>query len=390
MTAPGSTLSANHTTFVQLLKNQASYRSAMIGKWHLGTNSSGVLPQRAGFDIFKGHSGGGLEDFWAYNYHVQDAATTDPNRYRTDPRPTRSLPGIAPTTFAPVVQATDAINAITAWEADDPDRPWLVWLAFNEAHYPMHVPNADTLDAASFAEVTACGGVPGTNSRGACSDKVLVRAMTNAMDTVIGHVLDAVDAVDPNTYVIFIGDNGTESDSVDNLYLTASGRGKGTVYESGSRVALAIRGPGIATGGRSGAVVHATDLFATILDMAGVPVPSTNLSRTGSVVAVDSKSLVPILQGASTSVRDPNEGYVLTETSYLGNKAAARNARYKVVCNSGTISNCGFYDLVADPLEAYPLSKPASCTAYRTTWSTAASAWHYCRLLEAIGNASGF
>ncbi len=390
VTAPGSPLSPSHTTFVQLLKTQANYRSAMIGKWHLGTNTSGVLPQRAGFDLFRGHSGGALENFWTYSYHVQDASTTNPNRYRSEPRPTRSLPGIAPTTFAPVVQATDAINAVTAWEAEDPDRPWFVWLAFNEAHSPMHVPNADTLDAASFAEVTACGGVPGTTTRGTCSDKVLVRAMTNAMDTVIGHVLDAVDSIDPNTYVIFLGDNGTESDSVDNLYLTASGRAKGTVYESGAHVALSIRGPGITAGSRSGAVVHAVDLYATILDMAGVPVPATNLSRTGAVVSLDSKSLLPVLQGASTSVRDANEGYVLTETSYLGNKAAARNDRYKVVCNSGTITNCGFYDLVADPLEAYPLTKPASCSAYRTTWTTANAQWHYCRLIEAIGNASGF
>jgi len=390
VTAPGSPMSTNHTTFLQLLKVEANYRSAMIGKWHLGTNFSGTLPQRAGFDLFRGHSGGALEDFWAYNYHVQDAATTNPNRYRSDPRPTRSLPGIAPTTFAPVVQASDAINAITQWEADDPDRPWLVWLAFNEAHSPMHVPNADTLDAASFAEVVSCGGVPGSNDRGGCSDKVLVRAMTNAMDTVVGKVLDVVDAVDPNTYVIFIGDNGTESDSVDNLYLTASGRGKGTVYESGSRVALAIRGPGIATAGRSGAFAHATDLYATILDMAGVSVPTTNVSRTGAVVGLDSRSLLPILRGASAAVRDPNEDYVLTETSYGGNKAAVRNARYKLTCNTTTLSSCGFYDLVSDPLEAYPLAKPASCTAYRTTWTTASPSWHYCRLLEALPSAAGF
>jgi arylsulfatase A-like enzyme len=390
VTAPGSPLSANHTTFVQLLKSEAGYRSAMIGKWHLGTNTSGVLPQRAGFDLFRGHSGGALEGFWSYGYHVQDASTTNPSRYRSEPVPTRSLPGIAPTTYSPVVQASDAIDAISDFEAEDPDRPWLVWLAFNEAHSPMHVPNADTLDAASLAEVTACGGVPGTSSRGSCSDKVLVRAMTNAMDTALASVLDTVEALDPNTYVVFIGDNGTESDSVDNLYLTASGRGKGTVYESGARVALAIRGPGIAAGSRSGAVAHAADLFATILDMAGVPVPATNRNRTGVVVDSDSESLLPVLRGERDSVRDPNEGYVLTETSYLGNKAAARNARYKVVCSSTNLASCGFYDLVADPLEAYPLAKPSSCTGYRTTRTPAEPAWHYCRLLEAVGEASGF
>ena len=388
VTAPGSPMSANHTTFIKILKDQANYRAAMIGKWHLGTNSSGVLPQRAGFEIFKGHTGGAIEDFWNYSYHVQDGATTNPDRYRSDPRPTRSLPGIAPTTYAPVVQASDAIQAITTWEAEDPDRPWLAWLAFNEAHWPMHVPNADTMDAVSYNEVTACGGVPGTNSRGSCSDKVLVRAMTNAMDTVVSRVLDTVDALDPNTYVIFIGDNGTESDSIDNMYLTSSGRGKGSVYESGARVALAIRGPGIAAGSQTAEFVHATDLFATCLELAGVEAPSTNLSNTGAVVQSDSVSLAPVLRGTAAAVRDPNEGYILTETTYQGAKVGARNARYKVVCNGGT-SNCGFFDLVADPLEEYPLNKPASCTGFRATWSTVDPAWHYCRLLEVVASETG-
>src|SRR6185436_1806773 len=83
-------------------------------------------------------------------------------------------------------------------------------------------------------------------------------------------------------------------------------------------------------------------------------------------------------------------GLRLTETSYGGNKAAVRNARYKLTCNTTTLSSCGFYDPVSDPLEAYPLAKPASCTAYRTTWTTASPSWHYCRLLEALPSAAGF
>jgi arylsulfatase A-like enzyme len=389
VTTPGSPMSANHTTFVELLKNDADYRTALVGKWHLGTNTSGVLPQEVGFDVFKGSSGGALEDFWSYSYQVQDEATTDPSKYRTEPTPTRSLPGIAPTTYAPVVKASDVIQTISQWEADDPDRPWLMWVAFNESHWPMHVPNADTLGAASYSEVTACGGVPGTSTRGSCSDKVLVRAMTNAMDTVIGHMLDTVEALDPNTYVIFIGDNGTEADSIDNMFLTTSGRGKGTVYQSGAQVPMAISGPGIAAGSESSEFVHVTDLFATCLEMAGLDAPATNRSKTGAVVSSDSRSLVPILLGESSSVRDPNEGYILTETTYAGTKSGARNGRYKVVCNGGT-SSCGFYDLVADPLEEYPLAKPSSCTAFRSTWSTADPQWHYCRLMEVVQSESIF
>jgi arylsulfatase A-like enzyme len=383
VTAPGSPLPDDPTfSFVELLQAEG-WRTAIFGKWHLGTNTSGVLPQEVGFDIFRGHTGGGIEDFWAYSYHVQDETTTNPSQHRTESPPTKSLPGIAATTFAPVVKAADAIETITDWETTDPDTPWLVWVAFNQAHWPMHVPNEDTLDAPSAAEIAACGGTFGTSSRGSCSDAVLVRAMTNAMDTVMEPLLDTVATLDPNTYIIFIGDNGTESDSLANMYLTTAGRGKGSVYESGARVAMAVTGPGVAAGSQNDEFVHAADLFATVLDLAGLPVPTTNYNLSGVEVASDSTSLAPILLGSASTVRDPNEGYILTETSFSGSKSGARNGTYKVVC-TGSASSCEFYNLVDDPLEENPLAEPASCSGYRSTWTTADPEWHYCRLTEVV------
>jgi arylsulfatase A-like enzyme len=390
--APGTPMSTYHTTFVKLLRD-SGYSTALFGKWHLGTGgSSGVMPKQAGFDLYKGNNGGGLSPtFWNYSYHIQDNATSE-TAFRTESAPTRSLPGIAATTFATVVQAADTIEWINARKAENPDKPWFVYLSFNETHSPMHIPNADTLDATSLTEVSACG-TPGT-AGASCSLKVRERAMANAMDTVIGKVLDAVDVIGSDNYVLFIGDNGTDvsttsGDCIDNMYLTTSGRGKGTVYESGARVAMAVRGPGITPGSRSNEFVHVADLFATILTMAGLTPPTTNLSNTGAVVDSDSKSLTPILFGSSSTVRDPNEGYILTETSYNGNKVGARNARYKVVCSTNT-SNCSFYDLVTDPLEETLLSKPGSCTDYRTTYTTATPEWHYCRLIEVVNTYSIF
>jgi arylsulfatase A-like enzyme len=391
--APGTPMSSYHTTFVKLLK-ESGYSTALFGKWHLGaTNSSGnkingVLPKEAGFDLYKGNNGGGLTNFWSYTYHVQDDATSE-TFVRTDPTPTRSLPGITGTTFAPVVKAADTIEWINARRVGNPDKPWFVYLSFNESHSPMHVPNGDTLDQATKDDLDECGeyGTAGTS----CSLKVRMRAMSNAMDTVIGKVLDAVDEIGSDTYVIFIGDNGTDvsttsGDCIDNMYITTSGRGKGSVYESGARVAMAVRGPGIAAGSQSSEFVHAADLFATILKLAGLEPPLKNRSSTNAEVDSDSLSLTPILFGSASTVRDPNEGYLLTETSYGGNKVGARNATYKVVCSGGT-TNCGFYNLVADPLEEYPLSseyKPADCTNYRTTWGAADPQWHYCRLIEVV------
>jgi arylsulfatase A-like enzyme len=390
--APGTPMSSYHTTFVRLLK-ESGYSTALFGKWHLGTGgTNGVMPKQAGFDIYKGNNTGGLSpSFWSYNYHIQDDATAE-TAFRTESAPTRSLPGIAPTTFATVVQAADTIEWINARKAEDPNKPWFVYLAFNETHSPMHVPNEDTLDDPTKDDLNGCGAYGSTGA--SCSLKVRERAMANAMDTVIGKVLDEVDALGSDTYVIFIGDNGTDvsttsGDCIDNMYITTSGRGKGTVYESGARVAMAVRGPGIAAGSQSAEFVHAADLFSTILTLAVLTPPPTNKNNMGADVALDSVSLTPILFGAASTVRDPNEGYLLTETNYQTYKVGARNATYKIVCSTNT-SNCAFYHLIDDPLEEYPLNKPSSCTDYRGTWDTDDTEWHYCRLIEVVNTYSIF
>jgi arylsulfatase A-like enzyme len=223
-----------------------------------------------------------------------------------------------------------------------------------------------------------------------------MRAMTNAMDTVIGKILDKVDSLDSDTYVIFIGDNGTPmyggtlGDQIDNMYLNPSNRAKGSAYEGGAHVPMAIRGPGIAAGGQSSEPVHVADLSATILTLAGLTPPTQNYNKAGALVDSDSKSLTPVLFGSTSPLRDPNEGYLLTETNvtqwstYI---VGARNATYKVVCT--TASNCTFYNLVSDPLEQSPLSKPGSCSDFRT-WPTSNPDWHYCRLMEVLTNYSIF
>lgn len=399
-----SYLSHSHYSFVWDLKLKGGYSTAIFGKWHMAGLGvyPGMKPKEAGFDLFLGNLHGGIATYWDYDYHVQDG-TTHPNQYRTEKPPVRSLPGIAPTTYAPVVKAADAIQWITEQESKNPDKPWFVWLAFNIAHIsgnqkpnPMCVPNIDTLDEVSRKEMEACGGKFGSAIVGSCSSEALMRAMTNSMDTVIRKVLDVVDRLDKNTYVIYLGDNGTwmfgpQREFIDNLYITRRDRSKGTVYESGVRVSMAIRGPGIKAGSKSDEPIHNVDLFATILELAGLDVPKTVPNRTSDgMVALDSVSLVPILFKGAKGLRDPNTGYLLTETinpvKNNQRQVGVRNATYKLICIDGTeTGNCTFYNLVDDPLEEYPLRKPESCDNYRNgTWTPASPEWHFCRLHEVI------
>jgi arylsulfatase A-like enzyme len=401
-------LDQHHTSFVEKLRNEAGYSTAIFGKWHIAglpgqpVDYPGMKPKEAGFDLFKGNLHAAIKTYWDYDYQVQDAGTAA-GEWRTETPPQRSLPGIAPTTYAPVVKAADAVEWITAQEKSNPDKPWFTWLAFNLSHATiqrapsqMVVPNADTLDAKSYAEMQACGGTFGSANLGECTGEQVMRAMTNSVDTVIGRVLEAVDALDPNTYVVYISDNGTPMygrpnlDFIDNMYLTKKGRGKGTTYESGTRVAMAIRGPGIAADATSGAFVDAVDLFSTILGFADLEAPANvpNSGGTGTV-ALDSVSLAPLLFHKGSTVRDQHEGYLLAETLNLmtpdhTRQVGARNAAYKVVCTNGTdASDCEFFDLANDPLEEYPLAKPDDCAAYRAS-KPAAARWNYCRLIDVV------
>ena len=404
-------LSQNHLSLVNLLKEQ-DYTSAIFGKWHLsGLNDirpnapphvgplfPGMKPKEAGFDLFLGDMNGAIPDYWDYEVSIQDE-NSPPAEWRVETQMPRTLPGFETTTFAPVVKVADTLDWIEQQESSDPDRPWFAWLAFNMVHIlpaqpPVVVPNRDTMTPEAIAEMEACGGEFGSTNLGSCSPAALNRAMMNATDTVIGSLLAGVDELDPNTLVIVIGDNGTgqygqpQVNFLDNLYLTYEGRGKGTGYESGVRVPLIIRGPGIEAG-TTEAIVHAVDMFSTIAEVAGVTLPASVPSRTGdTMLPLDSVSLVPIMSGEADEVRHPDTGYVIAQgrSPLAGNRvqAAVRNASHKLICirsDTGGDEGCEFYNLLADPLEEFPLVAPASC---EMEFPRADQSWHYCHLMDVM------
>ncbi|MFA7256000.1 MAG: sulfatase-like hydrolase/transferase [Kiritimatiellales bacterium] len=111
------------------------------------------------------------------------------------------------------------------------------------------------------------------------------------IDAQIGRVLDELAqlGLDKNTIVIFTSDHG------DTLGCHGGQWDKGPyMYEETYRVPLIVRGPGIRAGRHNSSLVSNMDLFATVLDQAGVSVAGTT----------DSISLRPIMQGDKETVRD--------------------------------------------------------------------------------------
>ena len=97
-------------------------------------------------------------------------------------------------------------------------------------------------------------------------------------DYITGELMLTIDdlGLRENTIVIFAGDNGTVK------------AGKGTPTEMGARVPLIVRSPGRVKGGMvSEELTDFSDVFPTLLDFAGIPLPGD--------FSLDGKSLVSTL-----------------------------------------------------------------------------------------------
>ncbi len=318
-------LDPDETTLADLLG--PTHRTFAIGKWHVGAlGVSGPMhPIDCGFEAFSGSldtiggEGGSASQYVSW-----------PKTVATPAGFTQTLA----TVYATTDQVDDAIAAVTA-AGDD---PWFVLLAFHAAHKPFHAPP----DQLTTLPVDESSPVP-----------LQHRAMVEAMDRELARLLAAVpsDVLD-RTWVVFLGDNGTpQAAVVDPLYQEKS---KGTMFDRGARVPLVITGPGVVSPGRVvDRPVNSVDLFATALEVAGVPAPADmpdSVSLVPYLVSADPQSL---RQTAYTELFSPN-GPGPQATS----DRAVTGTRYKLREKwdpSGT-PVLVLYDLLVDPTETFGVS----------------------------------
>ena len=293
------------------------YATAAIGKWHLADVPNGWVdhPNLVGFDHFSGLIEGETHSYFTWNKIVDG-----------------EVAGTAG--YTPIDKADDAIRWIDARGGD----PWFLWLAFNLPHVPLHLPPAETWQS-DYSHLDS-GSVP---------DEMMpayFAAMVEAMDTQIGRILASLDPdVRDNTYVIFMGDNGTPGAHVSPPF--RRGRAKNSVYEGGINVPFIITGPGVAGGAVSDVLVNSADLFVTIMEMAGID-PAEAVPNE---VTHDSVSFSYALSNPDAPSRrdwlfadrfDPGPGGV------ENGDYAMRDQRYKLVRFRGKEE---FYDLREDPFE---------------------------------------
>ncbi len=178
-------------------------------------------------------------------------------------------------------------------------------------------------------------------------------ASVSFIDAQVGRLLDELDRLGlaQNTIVVLWGDHGWKLGE-------HGGWAKQTNYEIDTRAPLMIRAPGAAANGRgvSPALVEFVDVYPTLCDLAGLPIPAV----------LEGRSLAPLLRGTAATVKDAAFSQFPRKhggRDYMG--YAMRTDRHRYIewldQADGRIAARELYDHAVDPQENENLAdRPAS------------------------------
>jgi arylsulfatase A-like enzyme len=322
-------LPPEHPTLPSLLR-ASGYRTALIGKWHLGYPPS-FGPLRSGYEEFFGPMAGGVDYFTHCDSRGQhDLWFGEEERadegYLTDLITAHSV---------------DFIERMAA--GAQAGTPFFLSLHYTAPHWPW-----ETRDDEALAQEVKDNlfHLHGGNIH-------TYRRMIHHMDEGIGQVMAALQrhGLADNTLVVFTSDNGGERFS-DNWPLVG---GKMDLTEGGIRVPWIAHWPAvIAPGGVSAQQCLTMDWSATMLDAAGAQADPAH--------PLDGVSLMPVLRDAGHSFRRP----LHWRMNHRGQRAL-RDGDWKYLRVDG---NDYLFNIPADERERanHAAREPARLAAMRKAW----------------------
>lgn len=313
---------------------QAGYDTFATGKWHNGPASLTRSFTQGGSLFF-----GGMGDPYALPLFEYEAAAAKP---LSGPQPSGTH---AQTRFA---------DETIAFLKDEPhDRPFFAYVSFTSPHDPRNAPEEfTTLYDPGELELPPnfLPEHPFDNGELTIRDEQLEAwprtpeaicrhlgdyyAMISHIDHEIGRILAALEEAGEadDTIVVFTSDHG--------LAIGSHGlMGKQNLYEHSAKAPLLIAGPRVPHRS-SEALVYLYDLVPTLCDFAGIE-PAQE---------IDGKSLVPILRGEASEVRQS------LFTSYKDCQRAIRSGRWKLIVYPQA-HRVQLFDLKDDPHEIRDLSE---------------------------------
>lgn len=286
-------LPKDEITIPELLKT-AGYKSAHIGKWHLGDPERGYGPLDQGYDVNIGGYYRGQPPTYFSPYNIPNLSNGTKGEYLTD-------------------RLTDeAVNFIKS----NKDEPFFL----NLAHYAVHTP---------------LGGKPELVQKYKDKQKTenhknpTYAAMIESVDDSLGKIMDTLEelGLEENTIIVFTSDNGGIDywDISSNLPLREA---KCYNYEGGIRIPAVIKWKGKIEGNRvSNEILHHSDYFPTFSEVAGVKLPDDRV--------IDGKSLLPMLVNQENLERETlywfNPHFNPDSGTNVVPSAAIRDGDYKLI-----------------------------------------------------------
>jgi arylsulfatase A-like enzyme len=267
---------------------EGGYRTAFLGKWHLGPTEE-YWPKAQGFDVnVGGHDRGSPPGGYFSPYR--------------NPKLSNGPEG----EHLPARLAEESVRILDRFH----DGPFLLYLAFYSVHTPLQgrpdlvekyrAKAAKLEERPEFATEEQVWPTDAPRRVRIVQNHPTYAAMVESMDAAVGRVLDKLEALglEDETVVFLMSDNGglSTSEGLPTSNLPLRG-GKGWLYEGGIREPFLVKWPGITRPGSTCDVpVVSTDFYPTILEIAGLPArPDQHL---------DGVSLVPLLKGNGSLRRD--------------------------------------------------------------------------------------
>lgn len=309
-TGPGTELALSESTIAQRFK-QSGYKTALLGKWHLGHTTEAHLPQCRGFDFSVGSLG-----------NISARALADKTKLG-EPYFFRGTQTLHTLSGAPVTSPVYASDACAFMEQNR-DSPWFLLMSFNAVHDPL---------VASPELVARFSHLP--------KHEQYYAAMLAEADAAMGQVLKKLreQNQEENTLIFVLSDNGNGSGVAE----TGGLRGrKWFLWEGGIRVSWIASWKGRFPAGRvlQDPVIQ-LDILPTALAAAGTPVdPEWQL---------DGVSLLPLLEGRRQEL-EPRALYFR-----FGVQRAVRAGDWKLVKASAAMEPM-LVNLAEDPAETTDLS----------------------------------
>lgn len=318
--AEGSEVHLRNTevTLPALLK-KVGYSTCHTGKWHLnGLFNNPAQPQPGDHGY----------DWWLATQNNAAPTHENPDNFARNGQPVGPMQGYS----APLV-VTEAVTWLK--EKRDASKPFFLAVWTHEPHYPI---KSDPKFKALYPELT---------------DDIQREHHANVtqMDHAFGMLMKTLDEqkLAESTFVFFTSDNGPEGDGIKSPGRGSSGglRGrKRDLHEGGIRVPGLARWPGkIQPGTTSDVPVIGSDVFPTMLGIAGVKVPK---DRT-----LDGVNALGALDGSVTKLERPQPLFWRLHMA-TNAKIAMRVDDWKILANH-ELTAFELYDLKNDPKETTDL-----------------------------------